>query len=338
MSRGSKNLIKDENATLQCMCCGEHNPIDDYYHSNSVFFGASKKIPYCNKCIEKLFRKYETSYMSEGYPDPKKKAMERLCMAFDIYFDSDVYEAALERKGTATENTPITSLYLKRVRMNQTSRKTYDNTIKKKTDAAMLELGKDMMMLGSDNDSERAKTIFDAERFFGKGFSDEDYLFLSEQYQDWTTRHECETKSQEEVFKQICFTQLEILNAQRTKQDTKDLVATFQKLLDTAKLQPKQNHSETNSNTQTFGTLIDKWENTRPIPEIDEDLRDVDKIAVYIDTFFRGHLAKMMGIKNGFSTLYERFMKKYTVTRPEYDDESDSEALFDAIFGGELDE
>ena len=41
---------------------------------------------------------------------------------------------------------------------------------------------------------------------YGKKINDaDDYLFLYEQYSDWTARHECETKSQEEIFKQICF-------------------------------------------------------------------------------------------------------------------------------------
>ena len=46
----------------------------------------------------------------------------------------------------------------------------------------------------------------------------------------------------------------------------------------------------------------------------------------------------MMGLKNGFSKLYEQFMKKYTVEKPEYDDDEDNEALFDAIFGGTVDD
>ena len=103
-------------------------------------------------------------------------------------------------------------------------------------------------------------------------------------------------------------------------------------------MQPKQNSGDTTSDSQTFGTLIDKWENTRPIPEPEGDLKDVDKIGLYIDTFFRGHLAKMMGLKNGLSKLYDRYMKKYTVEKPEYDDDDDNEALFDAIFGEAIDE
>ena len=123
------------------------------------------------------------------------------------------------------------------------------------------------------------------------------------------------------------------MKATKAKQDTKDLTETFRKLLDTAKLQPKQNSSDTMSDAQTFGTLIDKWENTRPLPEIDEQLQDVDKIGLYMDVFFRGHLSKMMGIKNAFSNLYTKFIKKYTVNKPEYDSDDSSEVIFDAIFG-----
>ena len=88
----------------------------------------------------------------------------------------------------------------------------------------------------------------------------------------------------------------------------------------------------------TFGQLIDKWEQEKPIPEPEEEFRDVDKIGLYIDVFFKGHLSKMMGLKNAFSSLYEKFMSKYTVKKPQYDEDFDSEALFDQIFGSKMDE
>ena len=43
----------------------------------------------------------------------------------------------------------------------------------------------------------------------------------------------------------------------------------------------------------------------------------------------------MMGLKNGLSNLYTKFMKQYTVEKPEYSDEENSEILFDAIFGNQ---
>ena len=83
----------------------------------------------------------------------------------------------------------------------------------------------------------------------------------------------------------------------------------------------------------SYGEWIKKLENERPVDEIDDELKDVDKIGLYIDVFFKGHLAKMMGLKNGLSRLYDKFMKKYTVEKPEYQDDETNEALFDAIFG-----
>ena len=41
----------------------------------------------------------------------------------------------------------------------------------------------------------------------------------------------------------------------------------------------------------------------------------------------------LLGLKNGLSRLYSKFMKKYTVEKPEYKDDETNEALFDAIFG-----
>jgi hypothetical protein len=46
----------------------------------------------------------------------------------------------------------------------------------------------------------------------------------------------------------------------------------------------------------------------------------------------------MMGLKNGFSSIYEKFMKKYTVSKPEYDEDTDSEILFEQIFGTKAEE
>ena len=44
-----------------------------------------------------------------------------------------------------------------------------------------------------------------------------------------------------------------------------------------------------------------------------------------------------MGIKNAFSSIYEKFMAKYTVTKPQYEEGTDTESLFNKIFGAEAD-
>ena len=331
MAERKGKLTKKDKYT--CFYCGNEFVETNFYNSNSEFYSNIGKIPYCKQCIEKLYQYHFDRYANEGCLTPERKAIKRICMVFDIYYTENVYNSAMKKVKESDSNISPMGQYMRIIQLSQYNRKkeTYENTI---TQEEQEELSKSLMDMS--NISERnvnEKTI----KFFGAGFSDEDYEFLQEQYSDWITRHECQTKAQEEVFKRICFKQLEILKATRRGDDTKSLDATFRDLLDTAKLQPKQNSGDTMSDAQTLGTLIDKWENERPLPEIDEELRDVDNIALYVDTFFKGHTCKMLDKKNAFSNLYSAMMKKFTVNKPEYESDEDYEELeFDRRFGKPL--
>ena len=320
---------KTKKEKFVCLYCRNEYIDTNFYNTNSEFYINIGKLPYCKQCIEKFYQYYFEKYTNEGCLTPERKAIKRLCMVFDIYYNEDVFNSSMKKVKESDMNISPMGQYMKTIQLIQYNRKkeTYENTIMQEEKE---ELSRFLVDASSDRKVDE-KTI----KFFGAGFTDEDYEFLKEEYDDWVARHECKTKAQEEVFKRICFKQLEILKATRRGEDTKNLDATFQNYLDTAKLQPKQNSGDTTADNQTFGTLIDKWENTRPLPEIDEELKDVDKIALYIDVFFRGHLSKMMGLKNGLSNLYNKFIKKYAVEKPEYSDEENSEILFDAIFGSQ---
>ena len=312
-----------------CFYCGKEYVNTNFYNSNSEFYSNIGKIPHCKQCIEKFYQQYFEKYTNEGCLTPEKKAVQRLCMIFDIYYRDDVFASSMNKIRGSNMNISPMGQYMKTIQLQQYNRnkESYENTI--------YEAEQENFAMASISDLSSEITVDQKTiDFFGSGFTDEDYKYLKKEYDDWTARHECNTKAQEEVFKRICFKQLEILKATRRGEDTKHLDATFRDLLDTAKLQPKQTSGDTTADNQTFGTLIDKWENERPLPEIDEELKDIDKIGVYVDVFFKGHLSKMMGLKNGLSNLYTKFIKKYTVTKPEYSDEENSEVLFDAIFGG----
>lgn len=326
-------MAKTTKNKLTCFYCGNEYVDTNYYNSNSEFYSSIGKVPYCKQCIEKFYLYYLDKYTNEGCLYPEKKAVKRLCMAFDIYYREDVLNSALNKiKEDDIKISPM-GQYMKVIQLFQYNRnkETYENTITKEEEK---ELIASTTIEISDDFKVDEKTV----EFFGNGFTDSDYKFLKREYADWTARHECKTKTQEEIFKDICFNRLQNLKALQKGEETKDITAAFQKMLDSGKLQPKQNSGDTMADNQTFGTLIDKWENTRPLPEIDEELKDVDKIGLYIDVFFRGHLSKMMGLKNGLSNLYSKFMKKYTVEKPEYSDEENSEILFDAIFGNKSSE
>ena len=311
----------DEPDFYKCTVCGTpYKNLDGNFPASQseLYSGWDYHISTCRKCLDRLFEHY-----TEAYGGDEDMAIRIICQKYDIYYDVSLLNAS--RKITKTRSRIHN--YISKSNLRQYAGKTFDTTLDEERKGNVIENIDDL----KENKSKiRIKTV----KFWGTGFTDDDYDYLQEQYDDWTSRHECKTKTQEEVFKRICFKQLEILKTTRAGKDTKELDKKFENYLDTANLKPCQNTNAL-SDAQTLGTLIKKWENEKPLPDIDPELEDVDKIGLYIDVFFKGHLAKMMGLKNGLSNLYNKFMKKYTVEKPEYKDDENNEALFDAIFGND---
>lgn len=317
-------------STMMCVRCGEKKEVKKFYATPSKFYATYARSPICSDCLDDMYMEYYEKYEKEGYTNPDRKAVERVCMVTDVYYKDSLFESA-KKSHENKSDVSIMIYYMRNTRLSTNRLKTYDDTLRDKYDASK---DKDAILsIYTEDDAELDERVKNGQKLFGDGFNREDYIFLYNEYTDWTSRHECDTKSKEELIKQICFVQLDLFKANRAGRDTKTLNDTLTKLMDAAKLQPKQNVGDTTADNQTFGTLIDKWENTRPIPDVDEELRDVDKIALYIDVFFKGHLSKMMNLKNAFSNLYQKFMKRYTVEKPEYNADDDDEALFEAVFG-----
>lgn len=308
----------------KCTCCDSSWDTQKNHFSKTaspLYQSNNGYLPICNECRDKYY--YQ---LVDLYDGNEAHAIRHFCQQFDIIFHEDALTASRQ---ISSDRSRI-SHYQAKKNLGQTARigATYIDGMKYDYEQQRRDVIETL-----DDAKDGTRTKLKTIKFFGTGFSDDDYQYLQDQYTDWTTRCECKTKAQEEVFKRICFIQLKILQATREGKDTKDLDRTLQEYMDTGGIKPKQNSADTLSDAQTFGTLLAKWENEKPLPEIDDELKDVDKIGVYIDVFFRGHLAKMMGLKNGLSNLYNKFMKKYTVEKPEYEGDEDNEALFDAIFG-----
>ncbi|WP_143322765.1 hypothetical protein [Clostridium sp. HBUAS56010] len=321
----SKILFDPSKHKFKCSCCGKGFVVQksNFHKTESPLFQENNGyLPWCKNCTDLYWYGLVNLYSGN-----EAHATEDFCHTAGWVFDSGALMAA---KKISSDRSRISG-YAAKKNLNVGDKKTYIDTIKAEYENRPVDV---IDTLEDAKDSKRVKlrTV----KFFGTGFTDDDYVFLEDEYLDWTTRHECSTKAQEEVFKQICFAQLDILKAKRGNLATKDLTKTLQDLLATANLQPKQTKDNTLAEQNTFGTLIRKWENEKPIPEPDEEWKDVDGIVRYVTVYFLGHLCKMMGIKNSYSRLYELEMSKYKVDKPEYED--DEEALFDAVFGGELDD
>ena len=303
-----------------CPVCGEPISRNNYYTDKKYAIGV---FPECKKCI---LAEVEQRDKKTDKPNETKESVKKMLQKMDLPYIDSLYESCCkdvaDEVNEKNRKSPFLAYLVPIKSLPQYKNKSWVDS--------EFELG---VITDEEETKINLKTIRAAKKRFGLGYCNEDYMFLENEYQDWVSRYECNTKAQEEVFQSLASIKLQKKEALKAGKSTKELDKTFQEWLDTGNLKPKQNTMDTMSDAQTFGTLIQKYEETRPLPEIDEELADVDKIGLYIDAFYRGHASKMLNIKNTFSHLYEKVMSKYTVKPPEYDDETDSEILFEKIFG-----
>lgn len=319
-------LANDYNRILDgkiyyCHKCNEFHSVDAFYTDNKY---ASGLFPICKKCLIGMACDYDKK--TNQYTDNRDKTMDVLKMMDLPYIDS-MYQSAIT---STTEEIGD--------KHRATAWQHYITVIKSLPNWRGKTWKDSEMPPGyTDGDeeeiNENSRTLKQAKKRFGDGYSNSDLIFLESEYQDWIKRYACENKAQELLFKRICFKELDIDKAQKSGRDTKELDKTLQDLMGSLSVKPNQSNSNALTEAKTFGQLIQKWEEEKPIPEPDEDFKSVNKIGLYIDAFFKGHLSKMMNLKNAFSKTYENVMKKYAVDKPQYDEDADSETLFDQIFG-----
>jgi len=330
--RQSYNLLaKDYNRILDgklCYChkCNEFLATDSFYSDKRY---ASGLFPICKKCLINDACDYDKE--TKSYVDNREKT-KKVFQMMDLPFIDDLYksvmQSAVEQVGEKNRQTAYSYLITCVKSLPQYRGLTWSDSI---FDESLEEEDEQI--------NENSRLLKQAKKRFGKDYSPNDLIWLENEYQDWIKRYPCENKAQEVLYKNICHTELNIEKKQKSGKDTKDDLKTLQDLMTSLQIKPSQTNSNALTEAKTFGQLIEKWEDEwdggKPIPEPDEDFRDPDHMVTLVDTFFKGHLAKMMGLKNGFSRLYDKYMKKYTVSQPQYDEDTDSEAIFEQIFGKE---
>ena len=313
-----------ENDLLLCPMCNTWQKADTAYYYDKDY--ATNRYPICKRC---LLLEVEQRKSDREEPNETKQSVQKVLRKMNRIFDESFYDecvkGALDSVKERNRQSPFATYITAIQSLPQWKNKTWE-------DSVFLDESNQ-----SDEDiNENSRKA--ARKRFGTEYSLADLYFLETQYEDWVQRYTCESKAQELLFQRIAHTQLAIEKAQKSGRDTDKLDKTLQDLMTSNAIKPASNNSGSFSEAKTFGQLIELWEQDKPVPTVEDDFKDVDNIALYTDVFYRGHLAKMMGLKNGYSALYDSYMNKYRAKKKTYEEEENSEALFDQIFGGQINE
>lgn len=328
-------MAMEVSSSVICSKCGTaHGRRKNYFLvSYSTLNRGIGYMTVCKECVNAMFAEYMEQCKNE------KLAMRQLCRKLDLYWSAKVYEGVEKRSvGQA-----IAVNYISRLTSSNYAGKCYDDTLiaegtmwssirdKAEEQEESVQQAADAPETTEDNFEITDEMI----AFWGRGYTPQMYADLEQRRSYWMSRFPNDIEidiGTEAIIKQICAVEIDISRDRAAGRAVDKSISVLNTLLGSASLKPaqKKNDSDNSLYNTPMGVWIDRFENKRPIPE-DETDKDRNYLTKYILAWFGGHLSKMFGIKNANTKLYEEEIAKYRVYRPDFDDDSDDNLMYDAL-------
>lgn len=313
-------------ASSICRKCGTaYSRLKGYFPvSYSYLYKGTGYLPYCRDCVDGMYQAYLVQCN-----DPKK-AVRQMCRKLDLYWNERVFDMVEKQNAPKSMMTS----YIAKANSVKLASKSYDDTLIEEN--ALWLAPKDYANIQEpEPENEVTEEIPEVPEeviaFWGPGNTPQMYWDLEQRRQYWMTRLG-EVKldiGAEALIRQICTLEIDINRDRAAGKPADKNINTLNTLLGSASLKPAQKKADefdvALANTP-MGVWLHRYENLRPLPEIDPSLQDVNGLKKYIFTWM-GHLCKMMGIKNGYTKMYEQEVERLRVAKPEYFGEDDETLL-----------
>ena len=330
--------IEIKSSHIICSKCGKaYNTRRTYFsaHYGDLYKGIGF-LSICKECVERLYNTYFLQCNDMGL------AVRQVCRKLDLYWSQKIFES-VERKNTSRT---IMTGYIAKLNSAKNAGKCYDTTL---AEAGLLWAFDQKQEEPKEEESKQDESQ-ETDSVISKRLNDIDFEvtdemidFWGDSYEDDITYYKLEKRkaywmstipdknnqlSAEGIIRQICPLELDIDKRRDRGQDVDKFISSFDKL--TAKLKPLQRDSDSDLDMvdTPLGVWLYRYEKKKPLPEVDDDLKDVNGILKYVFIWL-GHVCKMLGKKNGFARLYESEIQRLRVENPEYAEEDDEEMMMD---------
>lgn len=293
-------------------------------------------IPVCKACIESMYN----AYLSQC--EDSRRAVRQMCRKLDLFWD----EAAFDSVEKRTTPRSLMMQYIAKLNTPTYAGKSYDDTLSKEgtlwTFGGAVSASEVTGAVTTPAEEETPKITLEdvpekVKLFWGPGYSPETYLALEERMRFVVAQLpegvDTNDMGVSTLIRQIAGLELDIARDREAGKPVDRSVTALDGLLRSANLRPVQQKAESGeaalANTP-MGVWLYRYENKRPLPEVDDDLKDTNKLLKYVFVWL-GHVCKMLGKKNGFVKMYEDEVSRLRVERPDLDDEDDEEAVMDIL-------
>lgn len=299
---------------VTCPRCGKESSIRQLYNSKSDLYKFYGVIPICKDCIKEIYNNLEAEH------GDTRKAIYELCRMLDLPFNTSALDAAqtvVNNQGWQPYQAYITQINSFGAKNN------YGTTFADSESFYSKEQGGKKESINYVI-NEEFKVTPEMVLFWGKGYSKEQYYFLESFYMSLLNTYECETPIQENLYKNIAKAQLQadIALEDGKMNDYDKAMKTLSTLMNDANIKPVQETGADAPEQATFGTLIKKWENEKPIPEPLDEWKRANWIE-YVKVWFLSHLCKMTDTPNIFEDEYNKYINMYKVEQSSPEDGDD---------------
>ena len=329
----------------QCTRCGtaygRHK--GNFPVNYSILYKGLGYIPICKDCIDAMYN----TYLSQC--GNARDAVHQMCRKLDLFWSDRVFDIVAAKTTTRSMMTQ----YIAKTNTSAYLGKSYDDTLS--AEGTLWSFSDNAAAIASiesvpvDEQGQKQEEDVDPEiaAFWGPGYTSKMYGELEQRRTYWMSRFPEDTEfdiGTEALIRQICSLEIDINRDRAAGRSVDKSITALNTLLGSANLKPaqrKQDDADASLAAVPLGVWLYRYENKRPLPEIDDDLKDVNGIKRYIFIWF-GHVLKMLGIKNKYSQLYDEEIERLRVEKPEY--EGDDDELFmtsigaDSQIAGDIDE
>ena len=281
-------LCKGHNAPL--LNCSGDIMETEFYNSWSNF--SDGKVPYCKKCLQKIFEYYKNETNSE------KTAAYFTLMKIDTPLIEEIFDGVVNKKGSFNLST-----YMIELQKRDSNKDIWQDF--SSTDVELKDISEVKTI------AERKKEINALEKKWGIQDCIEDYDFLEETFDRYTQGIEFVNSQQEDLYKDLCRDRLLLRKINDNRYNGDESIDKVQnrisKTMSTLKLdQFESNRPKTLSEQSLFEKIrLCDENNVKDIYSEPSKYYDLNKVQYYNEKFSLRPLANMLVGNRDFSVNLE---------------------------------
>lgn len=295
-----------------CRKCQKTMSLNNFYEATNPMLDSNGFMSICKKCCSDIYDMYFSINNNMEY------SLQLTCQDLDVRFSKDVLtqtQSHIEKLISQCKKAEAVFGYYKSKLSSTGKANEKIDTFRYRDSEFLSEINDDKVNNNQNND-------IDTEwiKYWGACKELWEYEFLEDELSRIQASFECPDYSMEMIMKDIALLNLDAEKIRRgiLKNDLLKTIEARSKLMNDANMKPVQSTGAEASDQITFGTLIKKWENEKPVPTALDD-----EMKKYIDTYMVGHLAKMQGLNGEIVDKYQDSLKDFTIDFENIDKEDD---------------